>query len=485
MGYIQKTSIKKNIFYQMIYELLVLILPFLTSPYIARVIGVEGVGIYSYTYSIAYYFVLFCMLGIKNHGNREIAQCREDKQKLFRTFSELLTLHILISLICILFYLLYLLFFCENKLYAGIQGIYLLSALFDISWFYFGIEKFKLTVTCSTIVRILNVIFIFAFVHTSQDLWKYCLIIALGNLISQLALWIPLKNYVKYLKPTKGDLIKHIKPLLILFIPFIAVSLYKYMDKIMIGNLSGKIELGYYENAEKVINIPMTIITSFGTVMLPRMAHLSNSDESLSFKYISMSFKYIMCLAFALAFGLAGVGQIFAPVFWGNEFMDSGMIILGLSVTIPFLAFANIIRTQYLIPRKKDKEFLISVIMGAVVNLLINCILIPQYGADGATIGTIFAEIAVCLVQCVYVRKELLIGKYIKNCTYFFVIGFIMFIGVYLIGIKLGISIMTLFIQILAGGLFYCSAAAIYLLRKKDELITGLLVSLEKKLVKR
>ena len=153
MGYIQKTSIKKNIFYQMIYELLVLILPFLTSPYIARVIGVEGVGIYSYTYSIAYYFVLFCMLGIKNHGNREIAQCREDKQKLFRTFSELLTLHILISLICILFYLLYLLFFCENKLYAGIQGIYLLSALFDISWFYFGIEKFKLTVTCSTLVN--------------------------------------------------------------------------------------------------------------------------------------------------------------------------------------------------------------------------------------------------------------------------------------------------------------------------------------------
>ncbi|AEV69360.1 flippase [Acetivibrio clariflavus] len=477
-----KTSIKKNFAYQMLYEILILILPFITSPYIARVIGAEGLGKYSYSYSVAYYFVLFSMLGLKNYGNRVIAQKRNDQTQLNETFSNLLAVHILISILCCIAYVFYIWNLKDDKLFALIQGTYVLSGLFDISWFYFGIEKFKLTVTRDTIIKIINVLCVFIFVKTSDDLWKYCLIMALGMLISQLFLWIPLKRYVQITRPQLSKMTIHIKPLFILFIPAIAVSLYKYMDKIMIGYLSNKVQLGYYENAEKVTNIPLTVITSFGVVMLPKMSNLvASKNREATFRYISLSMKYVMCLAFALAFGLAGVGNVFAPVFWGEDFRASGIIIMGLSITVPFISFANVIRTQYLIPNEKDKEYLLSVISGAVVNLIINFLCIPSLGAIGATIGTVAAEATVCLIQVFAVWKELPLITYIKNSFLFILTGITMFTGVLCIGIKLETGILTLFIQILFGACFYSIICGFYFYYTKDEIFMNILQVVMKK----
>lgn len=472
----QKTSIKKNFMYQMVYQVLIIILPFITSPYIARVIGAEGLGTYSYSYSVAYYFVLFSMLGLSNYGNRIIAQNRENKNKLNEVFSNVLAIHILFSSLCTIIYFIYAAFFAQDRIYAMIQIAYVLSGLFDISWFYFGIEKFKLTVTRNTIIKILNVICVFAFVKTTTDLWKYCLIMSLGMFISQVSLWIPLKKYVKIIKPQFSKTIIHIKPLFILFIPAIAVSLYKYMDKIMIGSLSNKIQLGYYENAEKMINIPLAVIMSFGTVMLPKMSNLvSTKNKEEANRYIELSMKYVMCLAFALAFGLAGVGKIFAPVFWGKTFYLSGLLIMGLSVTIPFMSFANVIRTQYLIPVEKDKEYLSSVIGGAVINLIINGCLIPKYGAIGATVGTIAAECVVCIIQSWVVRKELPLKDYIINVIPFFIFGIIMFGVVYKYGALRGVSVVTLLVQIIVGVIVYGILTFVYLYMTKDNILIGML----------
>lgn len=472
----EKSSVKKNFLYQMIYEVLVFILPFITSPYIARVIGAEGLGIYSYANSIAYYFVLFSMLGLKNYGNRTIAQCRDNREKLNETFSNIAVLHSIISMICIIAYAVYIVILKGERVYAIIMGAYVCSGLFDISWFYFGIEKFKLTVTRDTIIKIANVICVFAFVRDADDLWKYCAIMAAGTLISQMMLWIPLRKYVTFVKPAWSKMVIHIKPLCILFIPSIAVSLYKYMDKIMIGALSDKVQLGYYENAEKVINIPMSVITSFGVVMLPKMSNLlATKNRKESQKYMALSMKYIMCLAYALTFGLAGVGTIFAPVFWGKEFELSGILIMGLSLTIPFMSFANVIRTQYLIPSEKDREFLSSVVGGACANLIINTLLIPILGSVGATIGTIVAEIVVCLIQCVAVRKELPLCTYLKNSVIFFLFGIVMFAVVYGLGNVMDTGILTLLIQIATGVCIYGGCCLGYFIVTKDRMIMGMI----------
>ena len=467
-----KSSVKKNFFYQIIYELLVLILPFITSPYIARVLGAEGLGIYSYSYSIAYYFVLFSMLGLKNYGNRAIAQARDNENELNRTFSSILVVHIITSLICCIAYLIYVCSLKQDKVYAVIQGAFVLSGLFDISWFYFGIEKFKLTVTRNTIIKILNVACVFLFVKDSDDLWKYCAIMAVGMLVSQLTLWIPLRKYVRIIRIPINEITVHIKPLFILFIPAIAVSLYKYMDKIMIGSMNSKTQLGYYENAEKVINIPMTVIASFGTVMLPKMSNLATSTKKEeTMRYIALSMEFVMCLAFALAFGLASVGKTFAPIFWGNSFSSSGIIIMGLAITIPFVSFANVIRTQYLIPNKKDNEYLASVIAGAIANFIVNWLLIPNYGAIGATIGTIVAEVTACMIQSYVVRNELPLFKYFKSFSTFILYGALMFILVYFLGEIWGTSIETLILQIVIGAIVYCALSLIRFISKKNEIV--------------
>lgn len=476
----QKTSIKKNFMYQMIYQILIIILPFVTSPYIARVIGAEGLGTYSYSYSIAYYFVLFSMLGLSNYGNRIIAQNRESQDKLNEVFSNVLAIHMLFSFGCFIIYCIYAFFVAKERVYAIIQTAYVLSDIFDISWFYFGIEKFKLTVTRNTIIKILNVICVFTFVKQPSDLWKYCIIMAFGMLISQITLWIPLKKYVKLVKPEMAKMVIHIKPLLILFIPAIAVSLYKYMDKIMIGTLSSKAQLGYYENAEKMINIPLAIIMSFGTVMLPKMSNLvSSNNRAEANRYIGLSMKYVMCLAFALAFGLAGIGKVFAPVFWGKEFYLSGLLIMGLSTTIPFMSFANVIRTQYLIPTERDKEYLSSVIGGAIVNLIINGCLIPRYGAIGATIGTIVAECVVCVIQAWVVRKELPLKKYIVNMIPFLIFGFGMFVVVYGYGRMFDTGLKTLFVQITIGAFLYCGITCIYMYVTNDAFVVSTIQKLK------
>lgn len=470
------SSIKKNFAYQMIYEILVLILPFVTSPYIARVIGAEGLGIYSYSYSVAYYFMLFSLLGIKNYGNRSVAQASGDQEDLDVTFSSILTVHIIISVICSIAYVGYIFSLKEDRIYALIMGCYVLSGLFDISWFYFGIEKFKLTVTRNIIIKILNVSCVFIFVHNADDVWKYCLIMSAGQLISELTLWVPLRNYVHLVRPTWDQMRLHIKPLIILFIPAIAVSLYKYMDKIMIGVVSSKEQLGFYENAEKVVNIPLTIITSFGTVMLPKMSGLAVSkDQDTSRRYIALSMEFVMCIAMALACGLAAVGTVFAPVFWGETFVLSGKLIMGLAITLPFISFANVIRTQYLIPHKKDREYLVSVIAGAIVNLCINALLISGFGAMGATIGTIAAEISVCLIQSYVVRNELPLISYIKSFLYFIALGIIMFVIVYALGIIMHGGIVTLIAQIIVGAVFYGGFSLAYFLYTKNEVIARML----------
>ncbi len=475
------SNVKQNLFYQMCYEVLVLILPLITSPYIARVIGAEGLGIYSYSYTIANYFVLFSMLGIKNYGCRAIAQVRDDPEKLRITFSSLLSVHIIVSLLCMTAYICYIFLLESERIYAIIQGVFVLSALFDISWFYFGIEKFKLTVSRSAVIKLLNVICIFLFVRSRNDLWKYCFILALGMLLNQLSLWIPLKKYVRIVRPDMKNMCRHIKPLLILFIPAIAISLYKYMDKIMIGAISGKEQLGFYENAEKVVSVPLSIISAFGTVMLPRMAGLiQSSGQSVILRYITVSMRYIMCLAFALAFGLAGVGCIFAPLFWGEEFAPSGIIMMGLASTIPFISFADVIRTQYLIPAKKDREYLCSVIMGAVVNLIINFALLPSFGAVGATIGTIAAEACVCIIQMWAVRHDLELKTYLKNALPFFLIGLIMFFAVYLLGQWAGTTWLILFLQILLGIVFYILAATVYLAAIHEDIFMSALRRLKR-----
>lgn len=465
-------SVKKNFIYQVAYQVLIILIPMVTAPYISRTIGANGVGIYSYTYSIASYFALVAKLGIEVYGNRAIAAVRDDKEKLNQTFSDLLFIHVFFAFLVVLFYIGYAFVYpSEYTNIVFIQILYVIGEMIEVDWLFFGLEKFRVTVTRNSIIKLLTLVAIFLFVKDSNDVWVYCAIMAAGTALSQTAVWIFVPSCVKFVKPNFKDAFSHLKPLITFFIPSIAVSLYKVMDKIMLGAMSSTVEVGFYENSEKIVTMVLGLVTALGTVMMPRMTNLAaKGNEEQSKKIINTSINFIMILTLAMAFGIVGVSKVFMPVFFGDEFASCYILVMIIAISMPFCAFANVLRTQFLIPNNHDRIYQGSVISGAVLNLIVNATLIPFLGAQGAAIGTVVAEGSVCVIQGFFSRKWLPIWRYIRNAIPYLVYGIIMAIAVYGIGMLMGISFMTLVVQVLVGVIIYGVLALLHLWRSHDEI---------------
>lgn len=456
------TNTITNYIYNVLYQLLAFILPLVTAPYIARVLGPEKIGCYSYSQACAYYFVILSMLGVNNYGNRSIAKVRNNQEELRTTFWNIYAIQFVLCLFAILCYIA----LCsgQSKRYGMVvytQIFYVMTGFLDINWLFFGLEKFKITVVRNMLIKLLTVFCIFIFVKGEKDLWIYGLTLAISSVLSCLYLWIYIPKLVPFCKP-KFELVRsHLKPDLLLFIPLIAVSLYKYMDKIMLGMMSSVIQVGYYENAAKIINIPSALITALGTVMLPKISNLiASKDIAACKKYIYNSMIFVNFSSMACFFGLISVSKEITLLLFGEKFLPSVPLIELLAVSIIFVSWANVIRTQYLIPNGIDKSYLYTVCLGAIVNIIINALLIPLMGAVGAVIGTVFTEAIVCITQTIAVRKELPIGEYFKLLLFFGGDGLVMYIV--LIGLNRFLYfnyIFNLLIKIGVGAICYMAIA--------------------------
>lgn len=465
------SSLKKNLAYNVAYQILVIILPLITAPYVSRVLGADGLGTYSYIFSIVTYFGLFGMLGIANHGNRSVALVRDNRQKVSEAFSNTYIIQLCTTVIALLLYFLFIYcWFSGDKTIAYIESIIVLSYVLDITWFFFGLEQFAVTVTRNAIIKIATVVAIFIFVRSREDLWIYALIMSCGMLFSQIYLWLRIRKYADFCKPSWSQVKSNIKPVLMLFIPAIAYSIYKLLDKVMLGAMSSMSQVGLFDNAEKIINIPSSLITAFGTVMMPRITVLLGTGDEHRISYLNkISVRYFTLLVVGAAFGLAGICNVLAPVYFGSEFVGSAPIIAGLGFSLIFVTWANVIRTQYLIPNKLDKPYVISSVIGALANLAVNIILIPKFAGIGAMIGTIIAEFTVFFVQLILVCRSFPMSQYLQPVLFLFPIGMIMFAVVYWIGAYMGNTIITLIIQILVGGFLYLSGSMVYLKVIHDE----------------
>ena len=454
------SNVRKNFIYNTAYQILIILLPLVTTPYISRTLGANGIGIYSYRFSIARYFVVFAMLGLNNYGNRTIASVRDNKKVLSDTFSEIWCMQLCTAGISFAIYCFYC-FVVSKDLMSIILIAYVLSSVIDINWFFFGIEEFKLTVIRNTIIKLASVACIFLLVKEPQDLYKYGLILSSSFILSQIAIWPFVRKYVDFKWPNISNILKHLKPNLVLFIPVIAVSLYKTMDKIMLGLMASMDSVGYYQNSENVINIPIALVQSLGTVMLPKMSNLAaKNDKRESVRYIRLSIMFATFLSSSVSFGIMAVSKEFVPWFYGSGFEACVNIFLVLAPSCIFMAIANVIRTQFLIPQHKDKPYIISVFLGAAINLVANAILIPILDASGAAVGTLLAEGAVCIYQVVIVKEYFDILGYIKKSIPFVLAGSIMFGAVFFL--KTGVNgVIAIIIKVLFGIIVYFLALAL------------------------
>ena len=406
-------NLSKNLIYNIIYQVLIYIIPIVLTPYLSRTLGVTQIGEYSYTYSIVYYFMLFTLLGINNYGVRKISKTKRKKDVLGETFSSIYGLQLFLGLISLIAYnLVSVVFLSTHYTILLIHNLFLISAIVDINWFFFGIEKFNITVTRNAVIKILSTLLIFLLVKNPDSILTYTMIMAGSTLLSQLYLVAILHKYIDFHPLDIFKSIKiHFTKCLVLFIPVIAYSVYRVMDKTMIGGIVSTTELGYYENAEKIINIPIGILTAIGTVMLPFMSKQSEKDQSTindkKNDVLYRMFQVCFMIMFPMAFILFAIAKDFTSIYFGPGFEKSGNILMLLSSTIIFATVANVIRTNYLIPNEKDRIYVSSTIVGAVVNLILNLIFIKNFGAIGACIGTIAAEASVMIYQIIATKENI------------------------------------------------------------------------------
>jgi O-antigen/teichoic acid export membrane protein len=470
---LRKNKLIKNYLYNTIYQVLVLIAPLITTPYVSRILGATGVGIYSYAQSIATYFVLVGAVGTTLYGQREIAYVQSDIKRRTKVFWEIEIFRIAAVSLCTIFYCIA---FCLSGEYVSVYRILILEVLataVDISWFFIGMENFRVIVIRNTIIKVVGIALVFILVKSPSDVPLYAVCITIPTFVGNISLWFNLRKYLSEIHQPARMILRgirvHVKPILILFIPQVATEVYLVLDKTMIGLLGSNIDqVGYYTQAQKIVKIVLTVVTSLGTVMLPAMSSAFARGETKKIQNnIKLALRFTFMLSFALTFGLIAIASRFVPIFFGKGYDEVIPLMIVIAPILIIIGVSNVLGKQYLLPTMQQTAYTASVVAGAGVNFLLNLILIPYLDAVGASIATIAAELSVTAVQCWCVRKQIPLLKSMFPMVKYCIMGFVMFAVVTVVGNMVGRGVISICVMIITGIAVY----VLELILTKDELV--------------
>ncbi|HPZ18648.1 MAG TPA: flippase, partial [Fervidobacterium sp.] len=434
-------SIAKNYFYDLILQISGIVIPFITIPYVTRVLDPQGVGIVSFTGSIVQYFTLFAALGMSLYGSRTIAYIRNDTEKINESFWELFYIKLFTSMLTMIVYFIFVSTISSKyKIVYYVQSLSILAVAFDISYFFTGIEDFKKVSLRSLVIKIVSAAAIFLFVKSQSDYVLYAIISVLGTLISQVVLWAYLPDYIRIKKITHANLKEHLFGMFKLFVPMVAVEVYTVLDKTMIGLINNEAEVAYYDYAQRIVKMSLTLITSLGTVMIPRVSNLiSGGYKDQVDGYAKKVFDFYTYSSVFLMVAFLVTMPTFVPMFFGQKFLKVKDLIMVISPILLFISWSNLFGMQLFVPFKLENFLTLSVVIGAVVNFSLNMLLIPKYNSYGASIASVIAEFCVTLVQLLVVRKLIDVRYLFKGNWKHFISGFVTFLSVYFITINLKI----------------------------------------------
>ena len=474
-------KILKNYIYNVLYQMVRVLLPFILVPYTYAHITPSRLGIYDFAGAIMQWFILFGILCINVYGNREIAKVRDDQKLLNKTFFEILTMQVTNMIIAIICYYLYIQFTVkDNLLMYQLTGLTMLATMVDITWFFYGIEDFKKVSIRNTIVKIIGVSLIMLLCKKPEDLWIYILINVCIEFIGQLVMFLDLKKHISFEKVSiKDAYANHFKATFQLFVPTIAISVYTMLDSTMIGYLYNQEHVSYYKSSMNIIKMFLYFITSIGAVVLPRVTNFYYNDEDGAKKakdLIHTTMKIVLLLAFPMCFGMMAISKSFIAWYLPTTPIIASLILIGCPIII-LISMSNVTGTQYMVPLGMYKEYSTSVIAGALVNLIVNFILIPKYGAYGAVIGSLMAELTVTLVQFYLIRKTVTISFKHKSYLIYLIGSLIMSLIIVLLTNSLAVSKLNTLIEVSLGVLIYFGI----LLVCKEEIFIALLNKLLKR----
>lgn len=468
----KKHSVIKNYFYTALYQVVAILVPLITTPYLARVLGAEGIGQYGYSYSLLSLTRLFAVLGFNIYGQREIAKCRNDTHAKSVVFWEIMIAKSIPFAISFVFYCLLASTFVESK-YSILLWCFLpnlISYLFDVTFLLQGDESFKTISIRDLIAKAIGIVCIFAFVKKQSDVWIYALSYGLTTFISVATLVFYAGKQIKKVPFSEIKPFRHFKHAIMLFIPTIAASTFTIIDKGMIQWITkDDFEVGYYEESQKIITLLFGLISSIGTVMSPRNSQIYASGDFEKLKQnINKSISFSLFLALPLSLGLIAISKVFVPVFFGSGYDKTNVLLCIMSPIIIVMALTNVLGIQYLIPIGKEWKYTLAIIVSAIVNITVNIPLIYFFGSIGAAIGSLVSEMTSAVILLFVCRKIISLKNILAKAWKNIFSAIIMFLIVYKTSLITVHSISHLFLLIFDGIVVYFGVN--YLLKDKNVL---------------
>lgn len=404
-------SVKFNFIMNFILTLSNFIFPLITFPYVSRILQASGLGKVGFATSIIVYFSMIAMMGIPTYGIKACAKIRDDSYKLTKTVYELLILNTIFLAFALTLLLLSVIFF--DKLYID-KELYIIlafSMLFNvlgIEWLYKALEQYSYITIRSIFFKIASLILLFIFVKESNDILPYAMLTVLASVGAGILNFYNLRKIITLYKITfkQLEITKHIKPSFTFFLLTISITIYVNLDSVMLGFMTSDDNVGYYSAAVKIKQILVSLVTSLGAVMLPRLAFYYEQKRFDEFKALvkdALDFILIVSLPLTIYFTLYAKDAIL--LLSGESFLASVEPMQIIMPTVFFIALSNLMGWQILVPMDREKQIVFSTIIGAVIGGIINFFAIPHLGVNGAAIANLCAECAVVIVQVVLLRK--------------------------------------------------------------------------------
>jgi len=472
-------TVSKNYFYNLIYQVVSILVQVITLPYLTRIIGEDGIGIQSYTNSVVSLIMIFAVLGIDWYGQREIAKEKNSKRKCSEIFWELSILKVFLFLILSPSFIILMLADKKYAVYYLALLILYIGTMLDISWLYKGMEDFKRVSLRNCFVKTVGIILIFIFVKEKEDILKYIAILSCSVLFANLTMWVGIGKIITAVSFRDLRIRRHIRYVIQYFIPTLASSVYLLLDKAMIGAITkNDYQNGFYEQAVQVINMLKTVVLSYNMIMVSRMTVLYRNNSSSKIKEaLDKSCSFISFVSWPMCFGLISVAPEFVHIYYNTLTMDVVNILYIFSPVIIFVGISNMLESHIITPLNMRRKGNIAVVSGAISNFVMNIIFIPHFHAAGAATASVLAEFIITIIYIVYADTYYAYKKIFKYSYKKCIASVFMFLFLKILTKNMESDILLLIIKICLGAVTY--VLILYILR--DDLVLEIIKYIRKR----
>lgn len=474
-----------NYFYNLIYQFLAIALPIITVPYVSRTLGASALGEYYYISAVVSYFSIFAILGTTDYGQREIAKRQDDKEARSKLFWDVLYFRIICTAITFVIYLFFIFIFSSKyRLLLLVNLLSFVSWIFDVSWYFQGMENFKITAIRNGLVKILATILIFILIRRPSDVVIYAFIYVLAGLIGNLTMVPYLQDEIIFKKFNIRNILKHVKGILGLFLPVVAIQLYTVLNRVMLGALSSSSQVSYFSQIMTIINLSLSIMSAFVGVLTPHIANIYSKGLNNEIKKLSkLAINFVYLLGLPMMVGCLICGEIFVPIFFGYQYKPAIPILYVLSLLFIILGFGQILG-GFLISTNRQGNYTVAVSLAAVANLVFDFVFLVTLhtGAIGVSIATIISEFVSTAVQIYYLRDLLKMSDFIKGFIHYGTIAVLSIVPVSIFVLNTGLSeLIKLILIIVSSMLLYFGSLALL----KDKVFDYMISPIIKRFFKR